>query len=63
MNYGKLVKELREAKGISLRTLWEKSGVRDTTISHWENGGVPPVDKFEKVLAAMDETIIIGKTK
>ena len=61
MDFGKLIKETRESKKMSLRELAEKSGVKGTTISNWEHGFIPTIDKLDKVLTALQITITIGK--
>lgn len=53
-NFGKLVRELREYKDMTLTQVAEKSGVNEATINNWENGiYTPTVNNYEAVLNAM----------
>jgi len=61
MNYGILVKTERQKQGISLAKLSELSGIALATINNWELGHVPPIDKLDTVLAALNISLTIGK--
>ena len=62
MDYGKFLLEKRKEKGISRYRLWKLSGVRDSTIKFWEEGKIEPtVRNYDKVLKALEVSIMIGK--
>lgn len=62
INYGKLLKEMRERKGISRYKLAKLSGLGESTIQMWENEGIEPtVKNYNKVLVALEESLTIGK--
>lgn len=60
-NYGQYVNKSRIDKKMTLRDVYDKSGIPPMTISNWEHGSVPPVDKLDKVLKALGVSIVIGK--
>lgn len=60
MDAGKVIRELREARGVSLRALAEASGVNFTTIRHIERGdNSPSVATLEKILDALGASLKI----
>ena len=61
LNWGEFIREERKAAGLTLKQLGAISGVSFQTISHWEHGHVPPVDKLDKVLKALRISITLGK--
>lgn len=62
IDYGKLVQKERNRKMYSLVKLSEMSGIAATTINSWENHGrIPPADKLDRVLAALEVSIVLGK--
>ena len=64
MDYGKELERKRKQNGLSIYRLSKLSGVPGVTISRWEKGKAqPPVNNYSKVLKAMGESIVIGKTE
>lgn len=62
MDVGKVIRELREARGVSLRALANASGVNFTTIRHIERGdNSPTVATLEKLLEALGAKIEISR--
>ena len=62
MDVGKVIRELREARGVSLRALANASGVNFTTIRHIERGdNSPTVATLEMLLEALGAKIEISR--
>lgn len=62
MDAGKVIRELREERGVSLRALADASGVNFTTIRHIERGdNSPSVATLEKLLDALGAKIEISR--
>lgn len=61
LNYGEFIREERKAAGLTLKQLEAVSGVSFKTISHWEHGHIPAVDKLDRVLEALGISITLGK--
>jgi len=55
-----LIVEGRRYKGLSLRELSKLSGVPYTTIFHYETGTKPGLDNADKLLKALDISLVIG---
>ena len=52
---GQTIQKLRLAHGISQKTLGEKLGCSQRTISDWENGNTEPnIDAIKKLVALFD---------
>jgi len=60
-NFGKIIKGARRTSGMTLKQLEAVSGVSFKTISHWEHGHMPAVDKLDRVLEALGISITIGR--
>ena len=52
MSYGKIIKELREERGLSLMALARSIGVSDTAVCKWENEVAEP--KLSYILKLAD---------
>lgn len=64
MEIGKLIQEERERRGLSYNQLAIKVGCTGRAISYWETGQrVPSIEMADKVLAALDITLQIGKKR
>lgn len=60
--YGNQLKQICDEEGISIYQLVQLSGVPDTTIRNWTNGGLmPTLENYEKVLEALGYELIIQK--
>ena len=60
-NFGEIIKGARRNSGMTLKQLEAVSGVSFKTISHWEHGHMPAVDKLDRVLEALGISITIGR--
>lgn len=58
MDIGDKIKQLREAKGMTLEELGNKVGVGKSTVRKWETGMIENMrrDKIKKVADALDTT-------
>lgn len=62
MNFGKLVKENREAQGLSIYKLSQMCDVSKSALRAWEQKGIEPTaKKLDKVLKALGIAITLGK--
>ena len=50
-NYGKILKELRQANGKSLLDIEKATGISNQNLSRWERGEVIPSIAFCEILA------------
>src|SRR5439155_2862935 len=56
---GELLRRIREKRGVSLRTLADKSGFSPSFISQVENGQASPsIASLEKIVGALDVTLV-----
>ncbi|MCD0048510.1 helix-turn-helix transcriptional regulator, partial [Streptococcus agalactiae] len=61
-NYGKILKELREDKGISLSSLAKSAQLSKSTLSRFENGETQiGIDKFIKALQTLEVGVTINE--
>ena len=62
MDFGKIIKEKREIKGISRMKLAELSGFTDRAIAYWEYGERQiSLENADRLLKALGTTLSIGK--
>ena len=61
MSFKDFLKNARKGKKISLDKLEELSGVSRSTISSYECGIQPTIEKADKILRALDVTYVLGK--
>jgi len=56
IKFGTKIKELRQAKDLTLKELSEKSGIGITYLSKIENNktGIPAIETIKKLIAALD---------
>ena len=58
---GEVIRELRLARGISMRELSDMVGVDPSAISLWENGKrTPSVESFASVILALGGELIVA---
>lgn len=56
--FGRLLRELRESKGMTLKSLAKRIGMRHSSISRYENGEqVPAFDVVQQICAALEVKI------
>lgn len=60
---GESIKDLRTARGLSIRELATETGLSSAAISRWESGKrIPSVESFNKVMAALNaELTVVAK--
>lgn len=63
MTFQALIKKARKEQGLSLNALEKLSGVSDSSIGYYENGGQPTIDKADAILKALGKTMTIGGNK
>lgn len=61
MDFKLLLQELREEAGISVNKLAKLSGIPESTIRTYEQGRLVPLDKADKLLAALGAQMTIGR--
>ena len=61
MTFQSLIKKARKEQGLSLNALEKRSGVSDSCIGYYENGGNPTIDKADAILKALGKMMVIGE--
>lgn len=60
LSANEIIRVLRNEKGLTLRTLAERSGVSESCISRWESGDrVPNIDAYIRTIEALGAEVVI----